>query len=51
MLDALIDRKNGDIAGVGEAPLVNDPAEALEHRGRTVAERVDAVDVVGAGRG
>jgi hypothetical protein len=49
MLYPLIDGKDRDVPGMGEAPLMDDPAEVLEDRGGPVGEPVDAVDIIGTG--
>jgi hypothetical protein len=49
VLDALIDRKNRDVAGLGEAAGVHDEVEISEDVGGTVGGDEDSVDEVGAG--
>src|SRR5207245_1954052 len=50
MLDALVDRQNRQIAGAGEAPMVEKRLETPQHAGGAVAGRKDPGDEVRAGK-
>ena len=50
MLDALVDREDGEVAGAGQAAGVVDGAEVAQDGGRPVGVHEDLVEVVGAGK-
>jgi len=48
MLDTLVDRQDGDVAGAGKASMAEDLLQAAQHLGAAVRARDDPVDEVGA---
>ncbi len=51
MLDALVDREDGDVARAGQPAVVEERLEVAEHLGGSVRHPVDVGDRVGPRRG